>query len=152
MKHRLGLGVAGILTIYSLSSLIIYNRRQRALWIDRELQRLLEAKQAYISGTATEEQLELLSKEKTGEEEKRGKEELKKQSLFYRGREWLFGGLKEETSETDNERPGVLKAVNAQRLDSAITPEEPAPQHGSPNQFEKTADAASSKSRSWKRW
>ena len=55
LTHSLDLGVAGILTIYSMSSLIIYNRRQRALWIDREVQGLLEAKQAYVAGAATQE-------------------------------------------------------------------------------------------------
>jgi hypothetical protein len=143
-----------------MSSLIIYNRRQRALWIDRELQRLLEAKQAYVAGSATQEQLELLEKEKAGEEEKRRKEELKKQSVFYKGREWLFGGLNEETpgnpaqgfDEIDDERPGVLEAVNAQRLDSAITPEQLASQDESLNPLAETTDTTRAESKGWRSW
>jgi len=150
-------GIAGILTIYSMSSLIIYNRRQRALWIDLQLQRLLEAKQAYVAGIATQEQLELLENEKAGEEERRRKEELKKQSVIYKGREWLLGGLNEEApgnpaqglGENDNERPGVLEAVNAQRLDSSITPEQPASQDGL---LTETTNTTGAESKGWRSW
>jgi hypothetical protein len=143
-----------------MSSLIVYNRRQRALWIDRELQRLLEAKQAYVAGTATQEQLELLEKEKAGEKEKRGKEELKKQSIFYKGREWLLGGLREEIPdnsatnlvEMDNERPAAFETVNAQRLEGARTPEQATPQDGSLTRFGQTIDATRPESKSWKSW
>ncbi|KAL1956488.1 hypothetical protein VTO42DRAFT_7286 [Malbranchea cinnamomea] len=125
-------GIAGALTIYSMSSLIMHNRQQRALWIDREMQRLMDARKAYVAGTATPEQLELLEKEKAAEEEKRRKEELKKQGYIYKARQWLFGGLKQEDgTPTDAavpevvsvEKPGVLEAVSAKRAESSITPE-----------------------------
>lgn len=120
--------MAGILTIYSLTSLVIYNRRQKTLWVDRELQRLIDAKKAYVSNSATTEQLELLEKEKAAEEAHRKKEELKKQTYFYKAKETLFGGLsKDEGTDggekglglagVGGERPGVLEAVNAKRME-----------------------------------
>jgi hypothetical protein len=128
--------------------------------MDRELQRLLEAKQAYVTGTATQEQLELLEKEKAGEEEKHRKEELKKQSIFYKGREWLLGGLREEIPdnsatnlvEMDNEKPAALEAVHAQRLEDARTPEQAAPHDGSLTGFGETIDSTSAESKGWKSW
>jgi hypothetical protein len=113
--------VAGILTIYSITSLVIYNRRQKTLWIDRELQRLLDAKKAYVAGNPTTEQLELLEKEKAAEEAHRKKEELRKQTYFYKGKQFLFGGLSKDEGEGvgigSEGRGGVLEAVNAKRLE-----------------------------------
>lgn len=127
------LGVAGILTIYSLTSLVIYNRRQKTLWVDRELQRLVDAKKAYVAGNPSDEQLELLQKEKVVEDAHRKKEELKKQTYFYKAKETIFGGLsKDEGADGEEkglglgavggERPGVMEAVNAKRMeDEAAT-------------------------------
>ncbi|PGH21357.1 hypothetical protein AJ80_03274 [Polytolypa hystricis UAMH7299] len=120
-------GVAGVLTVYSMCSLVLHNRRQQALWLDRELQKLLDAKKAYIAGTATPEQLEVLANEKAGDEEKRRKEEAKKDGVLYKTKQLLFGGLKNEDAAASTESPGldefsngklgVLDAVNAKRAD-----------------------------------
>ncbi|KAK2765230.1 hypothetical protein FQN54_008929 [Arachnomyces sp. PD_36] len=110
-------GVAGILTIYSITSLVIYNRRQKTLWLDREMQRLLDAKKAYVAGNPTVEQLELLEKEKAAEEAHLKKEELRKQTYFYKGKQLLFGDLSMGEGK-DGEKPiegGILEAVNAKR-------------------------------------
>lgn len=120
------LGVAGILTIYSVTSLINHNRRQKILWIDRELQRLLDAKKAYVAGTATAEQIELLEKEKAADEEKRRRDELKKETAFYKAKEWVFGGLKRDDAaegaltETQREPSRILEAVNAKAAEAEL--------------------------------
>ncbi|KAF3491127.1 uncharacterized protein GIQ15_00644 [Arthroderma uncinatum] len=95
-------GIAGILTIYSMTSLFMHNRRQRDLFIEKELDRLLDARKAYVAGTATQEQLQLLQKEKAADEEKRARDELKKQTMFYKARSWLFDG------------PGAVKATSSE--------------------------------------
>lgn len=153
------LGIAAALTIYSATSLIIYNRRQRQLWIDKELQKLLDARKAYVAGNPTPDQLLLLEKEKQAEEEKRLNEELKKQTMFYKGKAWLFGGLKNEDSpsagfkgadEIADSRPSVLEAVNANRVENAA-PFERAPNPG--GQLEpKTHEGSNESKRSWTSW
>lgn len=85
-------GIAGVLTIYSMSSLIVHNRRQKQLWIERELFRLSEAKRAYVAGTTTMEQLEMLEKERAGEEAAMRKQEQKQQTTYAKTKRWLFGG------------------------------------------------------------
>ncbi|KAG5301758.1 hypothetical protein I7I48_01882 [Histoplasma ohiense] len=152
-------GIAAALTIYSATSLIIYNRRQRQLWIDKELQKLLDARKAYVAGNPTPDQLLLLEKEKQAEEEKRLNEELKKQTMFYKGKAWLFGGLKNEDSpsagfkgadEIADSRPSVLDAVNASRVENAA-PFERGPNPG--GQLEpKTHEISNESKRSWASW
>lgn len=159
MVYPLNLGIAAALTIYSATSLIIYNRRQRQLWIDKELQKLLDARKAYVAGNPTPDQLLLLEKEKQAEEEKRLNEELKKQTMFYKGKAWLFGGLKNEdipsagfkgADEIADSRPSVLEAVNASRVDNAA-PFERGPNPG--GQLEpKTHEGSNESKRSWTSW
>ena len=142
-----------------MSSLIKHNRQQRALWIEREMQRVIDAKKAYVEGTATLEQLALLEQEKAGEEERRRKEELKKESYTYKARQWLFGGLKQEEAtaadaaalETVNaERPRVLEALNAKRPEDSTTPQTPS---SNAPLNEQTADAKQGGSKwSWTGW
>lgn len=157
------IGVAGILTIYSVTSLINHNRRQKILWIDRELQKLLDAKKAYVAGTATAEQIELLEKEKAADEEKRRREELKKDTTFYKAKEWVFGGLKRDdagetvVTEADREPSRILEAVNAKaaELDAASASASAAP--ASPSGFsDRGTDAAQTNSgeskKSWTSW
>jgi hypothetical protein len=46
----------------------MHNRRQKRAWIERELDRLNEARTAFLRGTASAEQLHLLEQERAGEE------------------------------------------------------------------------------------
>ncbi|EEP76783.1 predicted protein [Uncinocarpus reesii 1704] len=111
----------------SATSLISHNRRQKALWIDIELQKLLDAKKAYVAGNATLEQIQLLEKEKAADEEKRRRDELKRDTMFYKAKDWLFGGLKRDDAgesvlsrqlETEAEQSKVLQAINAQAAEA----------------------------------
>merc|ERR1711939_314811 len=54
-------------TAYGLI-LFAHNRRQKRAWIERELDRLDTARQAFLRGDATAEQLHLLEQERAGEE------------------------------------------------------------------------------------
>src|SRR5438552_3404633 len=93
-------GVCGALTIYSAISLTLYSRRQKVLWVERQLQILDEAQIAYANGTANEEQLEIVRNEQIGEIEKRIREEAKEKRLWNRTKRYLFSGLKEEEAAT----------------------------------------------------
>ncbi|KAI5298027.1 hypothetical protein KEM55_003907 [Ascosphaera atra] len=121
--------IAGALTIYSASSLVVYNRRQRALWIDRELQKLFDARKAYVEGNASLEQLELLQREKEADEANARYQEEKKQKYSYKVRQWIFGsaGLKNEEASAEpvekpyadagEGKPTLMEAINAKRLE-----------------------------------
>lgn len=92
----------------------------------------MDAKTAYIQGTATTEQLTLLEQEKAGEQERQWREEQKKEGYTYKARQWMFGGLKKEeadAAETLNvERASVVEAVDAKRAETLTPPEAPSEQ------------------------
>ncbi|EEH44099.1 uncharacterized protein PADG_00388 [Paracoccidioides brasiliensis Pb18] len=154
-------GIAAALTVYSATSLIIYNRRQRQLWIDKELQKLLDARKAYIAGNPTPDQLRLLEQEKLAEEEVRRKEELKKESLFNKGKEWLFGGLKMEdgangdlkgSDEIPTAKPSILEVVNAKRTENGPSFEQGPIPGGLGQMDQKTDGGPNEPKRSWVSW
>lgn len=64
------IGLATVISLYSLTTLVTHHRRQKRAWIDRELERLKEAQQAFLRGEADAEQLHLLEQERAGEEMK----------------------------------------------------------------------------------
>ncbi|EEA25798.1 hypothetical protein TMatcc_005967 [Talaromyces marneffei ATCC 18224] len=135
-------GVCGALTLYSVVSLTMWNRRQRELWLDRQLQDLQAAREAYIAGTATAEQLEILRNEKIGEIEQQKRKEADEQKLWNRTKKFLFEGLKKDdvpdmvtsaatatgatTTELINSKKsegeatsfGILEAVNAKKAEA----------------------------------
>lgn len=126
-------GVAGVLTIYSAASLVNYNRRQRELWVARQLQSLQDARRAYLDGTASLDQLELLQKEAEADADKMMREELKKQRYTYKARQWLFGGLEgaEKKKKGEEEvkpyadaegRPTLMEALRAKRIEALEGP------------------------------
>jgi hypothetical protein len=88
-------GIASCVAAFSLVSLVTHNRRQKRAWIEREMGRLDDARRAFLSGTATPEQLHLLEQERAGEEivgkhvaeKKRRKEE----GILGRARAFLGG-------------------------------------------------------------
>ena len=129
------------------------------------MEHLVDAKRAYVAGNPTPEQLEMLEKEKAGEEALRKREELKKQGYLYKGKEWLFGGLSKDQvtdgerglPDVGGERPGgVLEAVNAKRMEdeaAAATATErqlstPLAEKLDPSAANTEADAK----RSWSSW
>ncbi|KAL4780952.1 cytochrome oxidase c assembly-domain-containing protein [Aspergillus varians] len=154
-------GICGALTVYSMISLTLYNRRQRALWIEKELKTLQDAQTAQMSGTATSEQLELLKKEKIGEIYKQKKDEEKAQRPFNKFKSYLLGGLKNEETPSpkaaavsvESDKPGVLAALNAaESKPSQASSSSPSP----PGQLDVLAEnaeaAAKQTTRSWTSW
>jgi hypothetical protein len=101
-------GIAGILSMYAMVDLIRHNRRQKRAWIDRELQRLFDAQQAFVRGDATQEQLHLLQQERAGDEmvekAKRDKEKRKRESWWGKGMAMVGLGPKESLIEEDGAR------------------------------------------------
>ncbi|RAO73992.1 uncharacterized protein BHQ10_010004 [Talaromyces amestolkiae] len=138
-------GVCGALTLYSVVSLTMWNRRQRELWLDRQLQDLQAAREAFVAGNATPAQLEILRNEKIGEIEQQKRKEADEQKLWNRTKKFLFEGLKKEdvpdavvgsaaattttaavselmnnnkTTEEQATSFGILEAVNAKKAEA----------------------------------
>ena len=61
-------GVAVCVSAYGTISLIRHSRRQKRAWVERELDRLDEARKAFLRGDANAEQLHLLEQERAGNE------------------------------------------------------------------------------------
>lgn len=139
MLTGVGTGVCGALTLYSVVSLTMWNRRQRELWLDRQLNDLQTAREAYVAGIATAEQLEILRNEKIGEIEQQKRKEADEQKLWTRTKKFLFEGLKKEdvpdtitttgavsellannnkTATTTEGSFGILEAVNAKKAET----------------------------------
>lgn len=122
----------------------MWNRRQRELWLDRQLQDLQAAREAFVAGTATPAQLEILRNEKIGEIEQQKRKEADEQKLWNRTKRFLFEGLKKEdvpdavvgtttttaavselmnnndkrsTTEGQTTSFGILEAVNAKKAE-----------------------------------
>ena len=156
-----GEGVCGVLTVYSIISLTLYNRRQKALWVENELKRLEEAKRAHASGTATPEQAEIVKNEMIGEIYKRKKDEEKEQRPWNQAKRYLFGGLKADEAAAAPEsaaatvdgqnKPGVLDALNAKAAeDTKLKGERLSGQLDV--LAENAENAAKQTSRSWTSW
>ncbi|GES63035.1 cytochrome oxidase c assembly [Aspergillus terreus] len=158
-------GVCGALTVYSMVSLTLYNRRQRALWIENEMQKLQDAKAAYVAGSATPAQLELLKNEKIAEIMKQKKDEEKANRPWNQLKAYLFGGLKSDEpataaaaagTSTESGKPGVLEALNAKAVEDAGAAAPSSTPTAGPGQLDVLADnaeaAAKQTTRSWKSW
>lgn len=175
-------GVCGVLTVYSVISLTLYNRRQKALWLDRELEKLQNARTAYANGTATAEQLEILKNEQIGEIVKSKREQEMANRPWNKAKQWLFSGLKTNeppspivsepfsrngtgsasttTSAALNQSP-IAEAADAKRVaeDARLrdpVAAAPAPQALRPGPLDVLAEnaetAARQTTRSWKSW
>ncbi|KAJ5200233.1 hypothetical protein N7491_008967 [Penicillium cf. griseofulvum] len=160
-------GVCGVLTVYSMISLTLYNRRQRTLWIEKELETLKQAEIACANGTATIEQEELLKKERIGDIMKQKREEEKAQKPWAKAKRFLFEKLNmEDTGATaapasapvlaiegaEHTQGSVMDAVQAkQALDAAAKTGAPVP-----GQLDVMAEnveqAAKAKTSSWTGW
>lgn len=147
----------------------MYNRRQRNLWLDRQLEELQTARLAYANGTATAEQLDILRNEKIGEIEKRAKAEAKEQRLWNRTKKYLFPTTTTTTRVTthDEEDAPPATAMEFRAIDKPDNMESASPESSPTSslrplghagqqqqQQQNVIDAAATKpsGRSWKSW
>lgn len=157
-------GVCGALTVYSIISLTLYNRRQRALWLENELTKLDDAKRAHAAGTATAEQAEIVKNEMVGDIIKRQKEEERAQRPWNQAKRYLFGGLKDDDAVpgttaaaaaaqgSGDGKPGVLETLNAKTAeDGKKSGSGPGPGHLDVL-AENAETAAKQTTRSWTSW
>ncbi|CEO58669.1 hypothetical protein PMG11_03376 [Penicillium brasilianum] len=158
-------GVCGVLTVYSMVSLTLYNRRQRTLWIEKEVENLKQARIAQASGTATAEQLELIEKEEIGEIYKRKRAEEKAQRPWAKAKRFLFEKMNAEDAgasaaaastaavATEASQPSVVEAVQAQQAFDAAKAKTGAPMPGQLDVLAENAELAAKKTtRSWTSW
>lgn len=159
-----------MLTVYSMVSLTLYNRRQRTLWIEKEVENLKQARLAQASGTATLEQLELIKKEEIAEIVKRKREEEKAQRPWAKAKRFLFEKMNTEDAgaaaqastavatsvaaeKADPSQPGVADAVKAKGAFDAAAAKTGAPMPGQLDVMAENAErAAKETTRSWTSW
>lgn len=91
--------IAGCITVYAAGDMIIHNRRKRAEFYTEQKARyeaaIQTAKSAMQSGTATEAQIEFISRD-VAEQARLAALQANKKGIFKSGSEWLFSGLKKE--------------------------------------------------------
>ncbi|KAI9924126.1 hypothetical protein ASPWEDRAFT_38478 [Aspergillus wentii DTO 134E9] len=151
-------GICGALTVYSAISLTLYNRRQKALWLDNELQKLRDAQAAYANGTATPEQAEIVKNETIGEIYKQKKEEEKEQRPWNKAKRYLLGGLKTDEAAPKaqgGDKPGVLRALEESKSNDAATAaaaSQSQPQGQLDVLAENAESATKQTTRSWTSW
>ncbi|KAJ6109519.1 hypothetical protein N7486_001754 [Penicillium sp. IBT 16267x] len=152
-------GVCGVLTVYSMVSLTMYNRRQRTLWIEKELETLKQAQTAKANGTANAEQLELVKKEEIETIYAKKREEEKAQRPWAKAKRFLFEKMNMEdtgapaaqttaaSTSVESAEPSIIEAVNAKKAfaDAAV-----------PGQLDVLAEnaerATKEKAKSWVSW
>ncbi|OJD40245.1 uncharacterized protein BKCO1_1000651 [Diplodia corticola] len=163
-------GIAGVVTVFALGDMIVYNRRKRREWFHEQNQKhaisMAEAKQAVAAGTATEDQILLLNNERNKEEHEKNKK-----GFFKRTKESIFGGFSKEEEQggqlgaiaaeardafisdaqtTKDQGSGVLRAVEEKRREGEKAQ---APSPGPLDRMaEDAAEAATQKSKSWTSW
>ncbi|KAF7509597.1 hypothetical protein GJ744_007635 [Endocarpon pusillum] len=107
-------GIAALISVYAMTDLVLHHRRQKRAWIDRELQRLQDAQQAFLRGDATPEQLHLLQQERAGDEivekAKRERERKKRESWWRKGKALIGLGPKEGLSPEEEARYGRVQS------------------------------------------
>ncbi|KAF4621545.1 hypothetical protein G7Y89_g14529 [Cudoniella acicularis] len=99
--------IAGGVTVYALGDMMIHNRRKRAEFFAEQkalhTSAMQNAQRALEFGTATEDQIAFLSREREHDAQVAALEKTKaeKKGIFKRGKEWLFSGLKKEEEGED---------------------------------------------------
>ncbi|KAI1618911.1 hypothetical protein EDD36DRAFT_45196 [Exophiala viscosa] len=106
-------GVSTVVAAYGTTSLIAHNRRQKRAWIERELDRLDQARAAFLRGDATAEQLHLLEQERAGEEmeaaRKRAVERKSSESYYSRFRNMFASQAAKGEMGTETEAERVTR-------------------------------------------
>lgn len=105
-------GVSAVIGLYSLVSLVTYSRRQKRAFIEKEMDRLRDAQQAFLRGEANAEQLHLLEQERAGEEiatkMKSDKEQKKSEGVWSRMKGMVGRGA--ASGEMGSETPAEAEA------------------------------------------
>lgn len=139
----------------------MYNRRQRTLWIEKELAVLNAARIAQANGSATEEQLELIRKEDIAEIVKQKRAEEKAQKPWAKAKRFLFDKMNMEdtaaqaapssaSSDVEAMQPGVWDALQAKQAADAAAAKTNSPMPGQLDVMAENAErAAKDTTRSW---
>lgn len=147
-------------------SLTLYNRRQRALWIERENEILNQARIAQANGVATAEQIELVKQDEIEAIYKQKKAEEKAQRPWAKAKRFLFDKMNPEdagttavqaaaatTSAAETIQSSVIDAVKAKQAFDAAAAKTGSSMPGQLDVMAENAErAAKEKTRSWTSW
>ncbi|CAG8039402.1 unnamed protein product [Penicillium salamii] len=151
-------GVSAALTVYTFVSLTMYNRRQREIWIERELDALRAAELAITNGTATVEQEELVKKERIEDILKQKREEEKAQKPWAKAKRFLFEKFNTEdsgaaSSPAAGQNGSVTEALQAKHAIDAASAKTGAPLPGQLDVMaENVEEATKAKTKGWTSW
>lgn len=149
--------------MYSLVSLTLYNRRQRAVFIEREKDILNQARIAHASGSATQEQIELVEQVEITEIMKRKRDEEKANRPWAKAKRFLFERANAEDTAAaatavaaspaaNTESVSVTDAVKAKNAFDAASANTDAVPGQLDVMGENAERAAKEKTRSWIGW
>ena len=112
------------------------------------------ARTAYVNGTATSEQLELLKNETVGEMYSQKRDEEKAQKPWNKLKRYLFQDLEKNEDDTENHNKSlVLEALNASKTHEELVEEsESSPSLSQEQEQELDKRLGIPQSRSWKSW
>jgi hypothetical protein len=152
-----GAGIAGVVTVYALGDMMIYNRRKRAEFFAEQRalheSKLHDAREAVRGQRATEEQLQLLAQER--EAERAAEEKKQQKGSWARSKEWLFSGLKTEddagsaqVAKVESVPGEIMKAVGEKKA-QVVAEEKRREQQGGMLDRLGTVEAEKPKSTGW---
>ena len=169
----------GMVATAGISDMVLHNRRRRNEWLAEkrveEAREVAVARQSMEQGTATEDQILLINRERAKSEAAEAKKN--RPGIFKRSTGWLFGGLSTEEKTGgrlgaevqaqavvpreevlgEREDRGVLQAVQVKVEENRRSQEkvaEPFRPHGGPLDMEaqRTVNAAIDVQKSWTSW
>jgi Cytochrome oxidase c assembly len=98
-------GVSAVVATYGLFGLVRHSRRQKRAFIEREMDRLYQAQQAFLRGEADAEQLHLLEQERAGDEmdfqRSRDKEKKKSEGIWAKTKGFIGMGAADSEMGTE---------------------------------------------------
>lgn len=119
----LGVGLAGVVTVYALVDMGLHNRRKQKVYYAEQhvllQEKLAVAREAVEKGEADEDQMLLINRERAADEaEQAAKQRKQRNGVLGSAKEWFLSGMKkdEEESEERVNEGGVLSVLGEEGL------------------------------------
>jgi len=122
--------LAAAVATAGITDMLLHNRRRRNEWFAEQRAKserdLAEARGALAAGTASEDQMLLINRERSAEEAAQAKKN--RPGVFRRTSDWLFSGLSKE-EQKGGKLGAAAAAVEASAADAGLVAPAPGQQH-----------------------